>query len=1025
MPRTFSSAIQGEIDKQFAGEPMVIVEIAWDGTNFTAYSDRKLNGASYPRPLVNTIGNFDTTTIVSGSSDTQNVSVTLNDVDGSLRSIMDTQDIHLRPVRVYLTFQGLPFEEKALMFEGVINSPYTWNESDRVLSFSVFSKIEDAEAGFTMEDGDFPFVPPAERNKAWPLVFGQVCNMEAVRVTALRKGFLAQGVGVPDPTIDERLCQANKLQCALITTATKKQLTSEQQTARSTAIANFTNSAFILGLSITNPEEAQAQIQAFTDNYDKQFNVKNEKEDHQCVQRRFAEICKIIQEKAQQEQYVVNPFTVRGGEDFPQGTRITIKIGEVEFEGIMTGESFNVLSTLHPDLDNIDNPPCKDINDAGIGWRYEAGDERPATLEDCQEGGGTFGENVQNGSGESWRYYNTFEAGDFIWLPPGTDVFLADESTIVNIVSLLPGTVDQVAAYRTYGDTTLLTEVDPALYTVVTSDFGGYDVVEVDLEAPLSTIQDEDWDDELYVSFTSSIGPNPADIIEWLIEKYTDYTVDTASFASVKADLTNYPSNFFIKSRPSVLNLIKDIAFQARCAVYIRDNVIYMVYLSREPTSLATLTESDILSGTFNFSHTETEDLETRHEISWSEGEAGVNKDDDTDFEFIVKHNIPRYGIFPASYNYYTQNTFDTIEKSATYWAIQKSNTWRIVEFETPAKYLNLDVFDCITLNINQFPTVKCIIQEANYDIDSNTIKFKCWTPVLSGTNEAAFWAWPSQQTATAIHPLDGAEGESGDGFDFEVIPPTDHPLRGGYDPDTAVLATDGDKNPSDLDDVFPTLTCKQATGSEIADDVEPIIRILEPLANKNFEDKLDGIEGDNLDAGGGSSGDDGEDRTACGDPPPGNGGCIYEVTITYVNPISVTTQKTVGSSCPDAGPCEGGGATGRPCQSSLTTFCHSFGALFAASSFRSQKQAEADALFNSCGYRVGQYDVWNAGGITPIEGSGPEGFNECEDVTDPPGDPDAPGNDGTDPNGTTVPSNSANSPPTSSPPTWEDVKPN
>ena len=36
MPRTFSGPIQGEIDKQFAGEPMVVVEIAWNGTNYVA-----------------------------------------------------------------------------------------------------------------------------------------------------------------------------------------------------------------------------------------------------------------------------------------------------------------------------------------------------------------------------------------------------------------------------------------------------------------------------------------------------------------------------------------------------------------------------------------------------------------------------------------------------------------------------------------------------------------------------------------------------------------------------------------------------------------------------------------------------------------------------------------------------------------------------------------------------------------------------------------------------------------------------
>lgn len=992
MPRIFSTAIQGEIDKQFGGEPMVLVEISWSGTGFTAYTDRKLNGLDYPYPLIHSIGQFDTTTIVSGGSDSQSVNLVLNDADGSLRNTIDNNDIHLRPIRVYLTFQGLPLTDKALMFEGVLNSPYTWNESDRTLSFSVFSKVEDSEAGFTMEDGDFPFVPPGEANKPWPLVFGQVCNMEAVRVTALRKGFLAQGIGVPDPTLDERLCQANYLQCALVTTNVKKQLTEEQQLQRTTIINRFKNSSAMIQLSFSDIDAYDAALEQFTQELDQQYNVRNTQEDQQCLDRRFNEICKILQEKEQQEQYVLNPFTVRNGEDFPQGERITIKIGEVRYTGIMTGESFFVISTDHPANATIDNPPCKQIQDAGLGWRYQGGDDLPTDVATCAQGGGTFGEDVRNGSGESWRYYNEFEAGNFIWLPAGTDVFLAEESEIINIVSLLPGTVDQVAAYRTYGDTSLLTEVDPALYTVYTTDYSGYDVVEVWLDSPLSTIDDEDWDDELFVSFTSSIGPNPADIIQWLVEKYTDYTVDTTTFASVKSSLTNYPSNFFVKSRPSVLQLIRDIAYQARCAIYIRDDVMYITYLTTEPTSLRTLTESDILTETFSFSHTETEDLETRHQISWKEGEAGVNKNDPTDFDFVLKNNIPKYGMFNKEYDYFTQNTFDTIQKSATYWMIQKSNTWRIVEFETPITQLNLDVFDCVTLDINQFPTTKIVIQEAAYNVDTNTIKFKAWTPILSGTNTPYFWAWPSQQAAVSIHPLDGAEGQSGDGYDFEVIPPIGHPLRGGYDPDTAVLATDGDKHPSDLDDTFPTLVCDLATGAEIADDVEPIIRIVEPLANKNFEDKLDGIEASGLNSGGGAgTNDDKESKNACGDPGPANGGCVYEVTITYVTPLDVTTVTAPGEPCPTGGPCLAVSG-GRPCQSGLHTFCHSFGALFAATAFQSAKKAEAQALWDNCGYASLQTDVYAAGGITGIEGSG--AFGECEDVNTPPGDENAPGAD-------------------------------
>ena len=116
----------------------------------------------------------------------------------------------------------------------------------------------------------------------------------------------------------------------------------------------------------------------------------------------------------------------------------------------------------------------------------------------------------------------------------------------------------------------------------------------------------------------------------------------------------------------------------------------------------------------------------------------------------------------------------------------------------------------------------------------------------------------------------------------------------------------------------------------------------------------------------------------------------MYEVTITYVTPQSVTTTQNPGQPCKSSGPCSASGVNGRPCISSLHTFCHSFGALFAASTFRSQKAAEAAALFDNCGYNPGTTAVYSAGGITGIEGTG--AYGECEDVSEPPGDSGAPG---------------------------------
>jgi hypothetical protein len=420
------------------------------------------------------------------------------------------------------------------------------------------------------------------------------------------------------------------------------------------------------------------------------------------------------------------------------------------------------------------------------------------------------------------------------------------------------------------------------------------------------------------------------------------------------------------------------VAYQARCAVYIRDNVVYMVYLSTEPTSVRTLTESDILPNSFRITHTQTEDLATRHNIKWSDGEAGVYKTDPTNFEFTLKHNVPKYGIFDKDVDYYTLNILELVEKSATFWMIRNSNTWKEIEFETPLKHLNLDVFDAITINIGQFTTTKVVITESRFNLDSNTISFKAWTPIRSGEGSEYLWAWPSQQTGNLTHPVPGDEDELGDAYDQTVIPPVGHPLRGAYDPDTAVLNTQGDRFPSDLDDTLPTLTCKLATGFEVADAMEPVFDPFEPLAEENFADRQDGLDAGNRDGG---STDDAESKNACGDLGPGNDGCVYEVTVVYVTPWAITTRDAAGNPASPGcyGPC-GCTGQGRSCYGPQHAFCHSFGSLWAANSFAESKRRQAAYLFNNCLHSCYATNVLSVFDPNPIAGSGV--YGECEEAS-------------------------------------------
>ncbi len=963
--RTVTPQILKALETNLGSKPLLIIGVTWvENGNEILYSDQILEGCI---PGIVSINDFDTVLTIEGANDSQSISVILNDTDGTLKSILDNNDIHKRPVNIYHLFEDLPLDYKFLLFQGEINTPVVWSEGARTLEFSVLNRLEDIEVGFSMEEGDFPTVPEEALGKEWPLVFGQVCYMQAVQVTAPRRGILLQGEGIHDFTLEPRICQARKIMCP----------------------------DKYVGDSETAFPETEGMTPIFSIDVD-------------CVDDRFDELCKLFYDEIQQKSHEHSTLTIRDGDLFPQNEYITIYVEGAKFRGKFSGNTFTVMDREHPDYADFEHQVCTDVDELAAGikrshdrlyegwvqtetktaWKYEGPLE---TWDDCDEQG-DVGRDWIGGPAESWKLYNDMESSNFCWLPAGSEVYLENEAEILYIVSLIPGTVNSVAAYKQMSTgRQLLMEVPAEYYTIYETDYNGYTVTEIGLDKKLSLINSR-WSDDLYVSFTSDIGPNPVDIIEWLVEKYTSLTVDATSFAAVKTSLTNYPCNFWLKERKNIFELVNDIAYQSRCAVYVRGSVVFIKYLSLEPSSVKTLTESDINANSLKLQLTESEDLVTKHIINWRKSEAGIEATTKTERKIVLKHNINKYGQHEESYEYYTQNTFSTILKSATFWMIRKSNTWKTVEFETPLKHLDLDVFDCITLDLNVF-SGKCVIESIKYSPDKNTLTFKGWTPLLAGKESQYIWAWPSLQNPLERFPTVDDEQYSGPGYDFTVTPPPDHLLRSGYidSSDNQVIMSAGDQNPSDLDDTLPSLYCDISDTVDLDED-EPVIKELE-LAKRAVRDiyKIEN-EPEPSEEHPGAQGDreKKKERTACGSPAYSLG-CIYEVSEWWITP------SAVGGKCSDGGtyccgPCLSSGCGGHPCDGFAFSQCRTFGNMASAYAHYMKKKAQLDSLKcengRSDNYCVGVAQLYGIG--KPVAIADPENWapgGECESA---PGDVNA-----------------------------------
>jgi hypothetical protein len=955
---------------------MVIVEVEWVDGGRVYYSDQDVNDCE--TKLLG-MGGFDTSMALEGSGDSQELNILLDDTDGSIRAIYNANDIHKRPANVYMLHKGLELVDKILVFKGELVTPIEWDETQRSASITILSKLDAIQVGFSMEDGDFPNIPDEALGKAWPLAFGQVCHLPAVKVRAPRRGYLESGVGIHDFTLGPRICQAINIQCP------------------------------------SNSTGNQSTFQQLPNNQWTSTTVKTIGPDLECVNRRFGEICRLKDLLDQQTAYEYGTVNVYNGTSFVQNTDTTIFVDNAELTGYFSGNVFTINYRKHPEYDTFNHVACRSVpnlgygtllghpqiggdgtgnNNAGGYWQYDgnynigtvnatwvpetngthftANQTEAQAFESC-DAALVSTPGMIGGPKDSWAYYDEMEASAFFWAPAGSEVYAEGESELLYIVSLLPGTVDGVAAYRVAPNGfRYLTSVPEAYYTVYETDYQGYQVVEIGMDKPLS-LRDDNWEDDIYVSFTSSVGPNPCDIIEWLIGKYTDLTVDSASFASVKSYLTNYPANFYLTSRPDVFDLIQDIAYQSRCSVYVRNDIVYIKYLSVEPSSERTLSEDDILSGSFVEFLSETEDVYTTHSIDWKKSGAAVRADQNNDRKLVLKYNVDKYGTVDESWDYYTHNIYELVLKTGTFWLIRKANSWKKVKFDLPIKHMDIDVGDCVTLNVSQFGSaVKVIVEAMSLNPDKNTVSLTCWTPVRSGETDAYYWAWPSQQSATAIWPLSD-DTHGGGGYNFSVTPPIGHLLLGGAHRDDQLVISSGDLHPSDLDDSLPTVLCELSDYLNFDEKTPEIIalEVAQSAARSTVETTVSG--------GGNAGGSDGnlDEIDECGNS---GAGCNYKVIVQWHTSELQGQENPAGCGGPCG--CVGGCSS---CSGPLWSVCHTYGSAWGArQAVQYWKNAYPRPEYWQCNQTV-VWDAWAQNGTH----SGP-GAGDCEDIsnaTDPGGD--------------------------------------
>lgn len=678
--RTVTSPTSIQMATKLATEPIIIIRVDWSaGTEYYGYKTDTVGAWSVQGKIL------DFSSIASQGKQDQtgevsSVSLTLDDSDSSLKTKVDREVIEGKSATIYHWFEGTAQADALLILKGRIAGDIVWSEGERTLSFDIESYVEDRIIGYAPEAGDFADLWDEAIGIPWPICFGTVLKSKCVKVKSSPLGKLVYGVNnnfssfqveggeeFPQSTsVDIQIGQIRYTgtfadDLFTVTTANNAYYTNLDFQDRPVADANYNDArvAWLAPASTVNLKGLYCIVNHWI--YGWMVNKCIGQEGQKC--------------------YFLKPWR-------PSDTTLEVKLNSNDaiieaapiprfsWAATYTIES---LAFWYNTLTSYEHTSVAAVSTVVKGvWSLRAGAAVKLVLG-----------------------YNTTYVANLI---PSTEIL-------------------EVYAYRdTKEEGKIFAPVPMSYYTVnLNNTLGAQHPTTIEFATDLEDYIGEEWDSDLYVSLRSSKGPNAASIIKWLIETYSSLSTDATSFASVISKLDRYPANFTVFDRPDVLDICEDIAWQTRCVLYIKNDKVYIKYLSEVPTAVDDITEDKVLLKSISLGFSSTEDIYTRVIATWKKDyseEEGVEK------EWAYSNNINTYGLRELEKDFFIYNIESLVKLSAAFWGYRYSNSWRNITLITFLEELELEIFDTpeYDLDILSDNSIRGVLDLVNHDAEAALI---------------------------------------------------------------------------------------------------------------------------------------------------------------------------------------------------------------------------------------------------------------------------------------------------------------
>jgi hypothetical protein len=712
--RNISAASLAQINKQYGIESIVVIRIIWGDGRYNDYGEKDHPDYNVDGRIMST-GGIDDIVSITGSGNSKSVEVVLSDHDGALKNVFDSTDLHKVRCQVLQWFDGIPLSEAFVIFDGVINTPITWREGDRTLSITVMSLLENLEFGFSPDESYFDLVPHNMMGEAWPVVFGTNLRLRALQINQSPEILLAQGFSI----VDHHQWEADLQNLDLQADAAYDQAKAAYAASiAASLVASGYDDGLEGGIGNSPPDDYNTFRQYFdqSQQYYQQFNQYMEEYKKIKLERQDQERLYDKQKDLERRQvFVISP-------NAPRGVPLIVEMGGTRWTVRIDGVVMSLIKELTP----------KDVRTTAFAL---------------------FDENTTR---TQWQGQPTREK--FRWVNGGTRLKVLDYP-IRYIVSLGHDQILNLMG-RQQG---MYIKIPPQYYSIQYLPLVRRDGITVNATAvtffrPLTSILnrygDQIWEsDDVYVDVVGTAPGKMVDILVYAITNFSNLTYDPGSFGVARLYTDQVPMNHVVRDRVDTLKYIEDIAFQGKCALWVKDGVVYIRYLPVEPSPVDTISTSDILEDSLEISSTSTEEVVTKLSALWK-----FTEDQPESNRIIYRYNIQKYGLHEMEYSFFAFNDPASVGWSARYWIMRKSSVFKRIKFRTDLTKLNLESFDAITIDMPGLvanTSVVGLVESAVYNSDQKEIEFTVWLPVRLGEMNKFNFAYPGTDFPLFGNPAD------------------------------------------------------------------------------------------------------------------------------------------------------------------------------------------------------------------------------------------------------------------------------